>query len=59
MIDWSVRESFHAIDYLNKSTIPRSDYEIICVEYYDNRPKTVQGHALQENIEWKTKCLNL
>lgn len=51
LVDWSVRESFHAIDYLNKQTIPRSAYEIIWVEYYDHRPKPIQEHVAQGNID--------
>ncbi len=45
LVDWSVRESFHAIDYLNRQTIPRSDYEIIWVEYYEHRPEAIQEHV--------------
>lgn len=51
LIDWGVRESFHAIDYLNKQTIPRSNYEIIWVEYYDHRPKSIQDHMAMGNID--------
>jgi hypothetical protein len=38
LIDWGVRESFHALDYLNRQTAPRSDYELIWLEFYDRRP---------------------
>ncbi|MFZ3059419.1 MAG: glycosyltransferase [Candidatus Methanoperedens sp.] len=51
LIDWNVRESFHAINYLNNQTIPRSDYEIIWVEYYDYRPKPIQDHVALGNID--------
>lgn len=51
LVDWNVRESFHAIDYLKEQTIPRNDYEIIWVEYYDNRPKPIQEHVDKGNID--------
>ncbi|MHB8918291.1 MAG: glycosyltransferase, partial [Desulfocucumaceae bacterium] len=38
LIDWQVRESFHSVDYLNRQTVPRSEYEVIWVEFYDHRP---------------------
>ena len=31
LIDWGVRESFHSVHYLNRQTIPRGDYELICL----------------------------
>ncbi len=38
LIDWGVRESFHAVEYLNKQTAARSDYELIWLEFYDRKP---------------------
>jgi hypothetical protein len=35
VLDWSVRESFHLLHYLKTQSIPRDDYEVIVVEYYD------------------------
>src|SRR6266851_10289910 len=37
LLDWNCRESFHALDYLACQDVPRSDYEIIWIEYYDRR----------------------
>lgn len=37
LLDWSCRDSFHILDYLNKQTLPREDYEIIWIEYYAKR----------------------
>jgi len=34
LLDWSVRESFHAIDFLENQTVARSEYEVICIEFY-------------------------
>jgi hypothetical protein len=39
LIDWGVRESFHALHYLNKQTAPRGDYELIWIEFYDRKPQ--------------------
>ena len=35
LLDWSCRESFHSLDYLARQDVPRSDYEIIWIEYYE------------------------
>ena len=35
LLDWSVRERFHALDWLNRQNVPRTRYEIIWVELYD------------------------
>jgi hypothetical protein len=35
LLDWSVRERFHALDWLSKQTVQRELYEIIWVELYD------------------------
>jgi len=51
LIDFSVRQSFHAIDCLNKQTFPRSAYEIIWVEYYDAKPERIQEHVEKGNLD--------
>lgn len=38
LADWSVRESFHSIHYLNRQTVPRERYELLWIEYYGRRP---------------------
>ena len=35
LVDWSVRESFHIIDYLQKQSVPRDSFEIIIIEFFD------------------------
>jgi hypothetical protein len=42
LLDWSCRESLHILDYLNKQTIPRDQYEIIWIEYYQRRSLDLQ-----------------
>lgn len=35
LLDWSVRENFHVLDWLNNQTVDRSLYELIWVEAHD------------------------
>lgn len=39
LLDWSVRESFHSLHYLNRQTVDRSRYELIWIEFYDRQPR--------------------
>jgi hypothetical protein len=41
LLDWAVRESFHALDYLNRQNIDREDYEILWIEFYDYRAQAL------------------
>ncbi len=41
LLDWGVRESFHAVHYLNHQAFPRDRYEIIWVEFYDHKPEAL------------------
>ncbi|MFQ5751374.1 MAG: glycosyltransferase, partial [bacterium] len=41
LLDWSCRESFHSLSYLNNQTVPRDRYEIIWVEYYSRQSKKI------------------
>ena len=34
LLDWSVRESFHLLHYLDQQTANRDDFEVIIIEYY-------------------------
>ena len=42
LLDWSCRESFHILDYLQKQTISRTQYEVIWIEYYDRRAPQIE-----------------
>jgi GT2 family glycosyltransferase len=42
LIDWNARESFHSLEYLNRQTAPRDDYELIWVEFYDRKPEPIR-----------------
>jgi len=34
LLDWSVRESFHLLDYLSRQDVERDLFEVIIIEYY-------------------------
>lgn len=38
LIDWSVRERFHTLDWLNRQDAPRDSYELVWVELYERVP---------------------
>ncbi len=42
LLDWSVRTSYHVLDYLNHQSEERENYEIIWVEYYNNRSREIE-----------------
>lgn len=42
LLDWSCRESYHSLDYLNTQTVDRGRYEIIWIEFYGRRPSAIQ-----------------
>jgi hypothetical protein len=41
LLDWSVRESFHTLEYLNRQKIDRSAYEILWIEFYERRSEEI------------------
>ncbi len=43
LIDWGVRQSFHSLEYLNRQTAARSDYELIWLEFYDRKPDRLRS----------------
>ena len=45
LLDWSVRERFHALDWLNKQDIARDEYELIWLELYDGVPPEAMEKA--------------
>jgi tetratricopeptide (TPR) repeat protein len=42
LIDWSVRESFHSLRFLNEQTFPRERTELIWVECYRHYPEPLR-----------------
>ncbi len=47
LLDWSCRESFHSIHYLNVQTVPRHQYELIWIEYYQRKSSGIENHLQQ------------
>jgi hypothetical protein len=43
LCDWSCRESLHILDYLARQTVPRDQFEIIWIEYYQKRSAELCG----------------
>ncbi len=43
LLDWSVRESFHVLEYLNRQRIDRDTYEIIWIEFYDHCAERIKA----------------
>ncbi len=41
LLDWSVRESFHMLHYLNQQSVDRQNFEVIWIEYYSRRSKEI------------------
>ena len=42
LVDWSCRESFHTLHYLNHQNIPRDQYEIIWIEFFNRKAEAIQ-----------------
>jgi glycosyltransferase involved in cell wall biosynthesis len=49
LLDWSCRESFHILHYLNRQTISRENFEIIWIEYYSRQSKEIE--AVLESVK--------
>lgn len=54
-LDWKVRESFHGLDYLDRQTVPRSEYEVLWIEFYDHVPAQLREKV--EASEQLGRCL--
>src|SRR6266571_2761920 len=35
LLDWSCRESFHILDYLERQDVPRDWFEVLWIEYFE------------------------
>lgn len=47
LLDWSCRESFHIFHYLRGQSAPRTDFEVIWVEFYGRRSEEVAAVAAE------------
>lgn len=51
LLDWSVRESFHSLHYLNQQTVSRDQYELIWLEFYGRKPLKLQEMVFRQGTE--------
>ncbi|MCD4830507.1 MAG: glycosyltransferase [Anaerohalosphaeraceae bacterium] len=51
LLDWSCRESFHSLCYLNRQTVPRHSYEIMWIEYYGLRSPQIRTMLAKKDKE--------
>src|SRR5262249_2065053 len=51
LLDWGVRESFHSLKYLNEQTVPRDQYEILWLEFYQHKPLKLQEMMFRHGQE--------
>jgi hypothetical protein len=58
LIDWSIRESFHSIDYLNNQDIPRDKYELIWIEYYHSRHSKIRNKIIDYKKNRKKEAID-
>ena len=42
LLDWSVRESFHLLHYLEKQDVPRDAFEVLVIEYYSRVSEAIR-----------------
>ena len=42
LLDWSVRESFHFLEYLRKQNVDRNQFEVIIIEYYSRESEFLE-----------------
>ena len=49
LLDWSVRESFHLLHYLEKQDIERNLFEVVVIEYYDTASPALKQYEHQIN----------
>ncbi|CCQ89776.1 conserved hypothetical protein [Nitrospina gracilis 3/211] len=43
LLDWTVRESFHTLDYLNHQIADRGLFEVIWIEFYSRRSDAIRN----------------
>ena len=49
LLDWSCRESFHMLNYLQQQNVARNKYEVIWIEYYDRQAQEIQSACTGPN----------
>ena len=60
LVDWSIRESFHLLYYLEKQTVPREQFEVVIVEYYSHISNAIKKFEKEVDtwilLEMPTEC---
>lgn len=51
LIDWSVRESFHTVESLQRQTAARASYELIWVERHGHRAPEIAEHTRRGEVD--------
>jgi hypothetical protein len=54
LLDWSVRESFHLLNYLSEQTVSRDDFEVIIIEYYSRISPALK--AVEDQVDTWPRC---
>jgi hypothetical protein len=58
LLDWSCRESFHVLDYLQNQTVPRSQYEVLWIEYHNHKASEIEKKLRQCELSGKLPILD-
>jgi len=58
LLDWSIRESCHILNYLNNQEVGRELYEIIWIEYYNRHQSEIEPAIKKNSIRGLTPPLN-
>lgn len=53
LLDWSCRESFHSLHYLNQQTVAREAFEILWIEYHSKKPSEIVSMINNFKREYK------
>jgi len=53
LLDWSCRESFHTLDYLQNQTTARDQFEIIWIEYHNRKASEIEKRLRQCELSGK------
>src|SRR5574337_1091815 len=49
LLDWSVRESFHTLEYLGRQRIDRDRFEVVWVEFYGREASQIK-EMIRRNV---------
>jgi hypothetical protein len=58
LLDWSCRESFHTLDYLQNQTAARDQYEIVWIEYFNRQASEIEKKLRRCELSGKPAVVN-